>query len=342
MLIELNRPHIKSEWLNGIESFLKEYNYDHDTITKKFEAKVCEYTNSRYSLAVSNGTSALLMILMALKDGNQNEIISQNWGHPALYKCCKHLGFDLVPVEMNLKTLTMDEQELERSVTNQTRAIVHIENNGILGNIETLSDIAKSKGVPFIEDAAPSLIQKYKGTNAGTIGEVGFYSFSPTKPMTSGEGAVIVTNSSHMYEKLKTIRYNPDYINLTTSLNFNLSPFLMAYLMEQFDSLSEIATNREWAHRTYQKYGLDIYEHESVTNRYPYAMYLSNWAPLISSKLNKFSIGHRYGYYPVYDQSLRVSGEIQSSIIDLPCAHLSEDQIKTICTLIKGVENDSI
>jgi len=239
-------------------------------------------------------------------------------------------------------SLTFDLNDLSKSLTDKTLAVVQIQNNGILGDIRSILNLIRDD-IFFIEDAAPSMLQSYDEKRAGTFGNIGFYSFSPTKPMICGEGAVIVTNSKDIYAELSKLRYNSDYLDLNLSFNFNLSPFLTAYLMEQFSSLHEVANARLRAHSLYKKYGLNIYEHQSVSNYYPYAMYKSSKAKTISDKLKKFDIGHRLKYYPVYDSSKPSSLLIQNQLIDLPCGHwLSEDEIKSICTLIKLVENDSI
>jgi dTDP-4-amino-4,6-dideoxygalactose transaminase len=327
---------LKEPWVDKIKNYL--HIRDGHDLEKTIEKKICDYTGSKYCTVINSGTNGLFICLKILSTP-LDEIIISGYGHPATYKCCKNLG--LVPkfADINIETLSMDINKVKELITDNTKAVVHIENNGVVGNdIIALKELCYKNSLYLIEDSAPSLLQKVHGINAGCFGDLGVYSFSFTKPLMCGEGAAIVTDNPEFDNKVKEYRYNSNYMDLTPNLNFNLSPYSISMLLPQFDSLDEVINMRERVHTKYKSFGLNIFEEKGVTNRYPYAMYISENAERVSRKLNSFKIGNRFRYYPVYDKTLKNCLKLQSSIIDLPCHEdLTDREIETICKLIKRV-----
>jgi dTDP-4-amino-4,6-dideoxygalactose transaminase len=338
-MIKANELYLKPEWLDGLESYLSKQSFNHEEITREFESKICELTGSRFAITTSSATTSILMILMMWKT-EINEVILPNYGHPAAKSCCDMLDIKVIPVDINEDTLMPDVTSIEEAITPNTLAYIHIESNAVLGNnIEEIKLLCKKHGVTFIEDAAPSMLQFYGKKRAGRFGDLGIYSFSPTKPLCSGEGSVIVTDSYLQNSVLSKMRSDHDDINRKLSLNFALSSFLIAYLLPQLESLEEIGKKRELNHTLYKENGLNVFEQQGVTNRYPYVMYLSKNASKISNDLKKFKIGHRYKYYPLVDPNLPNSKKVQSQLIDLPCGmSLTPDQIKAVCNIIRRAE----
>ena len=340
MYIKANELYLKSEWLDGLGSYLDKRSLNQAEITEKFESKICKLTGAKYAVTTSSATTSILMILLLWKTPIDNEVILPNYGHPAAKSCCEVLNLKVIPVDVNENTLMPDVKSIKKVITNNTLAYIHIESNAVLGNnIEEIRSLCKKRKILFIEDAAPSMLQFYGKKRAGRFGYLGIYSFSPTKPLCSGEGSVIVTESYLQYKVLLSTRSDHNYINTELSLNFALSPFLIAYLIPQLESLEEIGKKRELNHMLYKENGLDIFEQPGVTNRYPYAMYMSENADKISNELKKFKIGHRYKYYPLIDPTFTNSNKIQSQLIDLPCGvSLTPDQIKAVCNIVRRAE----
>ena len=324
------------------QKYLSEYKFNHNEIVGQLEDKTCEHTGSRYAIAVNSATSAILMVLIhlqtILKDG---EILIPSYGYPAVYKACKILGLKPVVVDVDEKSLTIDLHRAEEKITDKTLAMFNIENNGVLGNLQLKKEFCSEHNIYFIEDAASAMVQNYNGQTAGTFGDIGIYSFSPTKVLNSGEGGVIITDSKELYTKLKELRYSANFSrSKPLSLNFNMSPFLAAMLIPQFESIEFIKSFRSKIHDSYISAGLKIFEYDSVSNYYPYAIYQSVSAREISEKLRRLKIGHRFQYYAVVEDC-EVANKIKSTTIDLPLFHdMGKSQIETICSLIRRMEND--
>jgi dTDP-4-amino-4,6-dideoxygalactose transaminase len=250
-------------------------------------------------------------------------------------------------VDIKLETLAMNPDDLLNTVSQQTVAVVHIGNNGVIGSdIEMIKEICDENGVCFLEDSAPSMLQFFNGKRAGCFGDLAIYSFSATKPVTCGEGGVILTDNKEYYDKLKVLRHTPKYYNLEPSLNFCLSPFLAAYLLPQLndDYINESLVLRETIHETYKSFGLEPFENEGVTNRYGAVMYLSKKASTISKRFDTFGVEHRYQHYTLYDDpdKFPISKMVIDQIIDLPSHyHLKEEEIMSVCNIIKMVEKNA-
>jgi len=337
------QPYLKEKFLNNLGQFLNTYDYYKDGVTELVENQIQQHTGREHAILVNSGSNALWMILssIAFPDG---EVIFPNYGYPSIWKVCHMLGLKPVPVDIKEDTLSMNPEEVSKAVNGHTCAIVHIGSNGVVGSdIKEIAHIAKYQAMcPFIEDAAPSLLQEFNGKRAGTFGDIAMYSFSATKPITCGEGAVIVTNNEKIYNDLKMFRYNGNYNNLSTSLNFSISPFLAAYLSPQLEEnyLNEIIQQREKVHKMYKDGGLNVFEDEGITNRCGPVMYLSDQAKKISNKFNVYGIEHRYKYYPNFVNHLPVSKKVRNNIIDLPSHfRLNEKQVKFITGVIRSVEN---
>lgn len=334
------QPYLKEKNLNRLGEYLKDYDYYNKGMTRLVENQIETYTGRNRALLVNSATNALWMILRAIGISN-GEVIFPNYGYPAIFKICHLLGLEARPVDIKEDTLSMNPEEVRKAVNGYTVAIVHIGSNGVVGSdIEEIRQIAKYQDMcTFIEDSAPSMIQEFKGKKAGTFGDVSVYSFSPTKPVTCGEGGVIVTDNDDLYKELLQFRSSSYHSNVP-SLNLNMSPFLAAYLSPQLQEnyLDEVINHRERIHGLYKEHGLKIFEEDGITNRYGAIMYLSENAEKISNKFNLYGIEHRYKYYPTYT-GMPVSTKVRNNIMDLPSHfELNHKQISFICGLIRSIE----
>lgn len=330
----------KQEFFNSMCGYIESYDFYNEGIIEILEKKFVDFTGAKNAICVNSATNAIFMILYFVKDKSidKNEVIIPNYGFPAAFKVCKFLDLRVIPVDMNIETLSTNLDSMREAINKKTLAYIHVESNGVLGRVDMIKDII-GKDFIFIEDSAPSMLQTLNGKLAGTFGDVGIYSLSPTKPICCGEGAVILTDDDDLALGLRSIRHS-SYNSSDISLNFTISPFLAAYVLPQFDCLSVVSEMREKTHNEYKKY-IDIFEQEGVTNNYGAIMYLSRKASFISEKLKRGGIEHRYKYYPLIEDDVNrfpVSSKIRKEIIDLPIHHdLTPEQIKYICHIVRSV-----
>jgi len=338
-MIKRVSPFYKSEWVDAIKTYLQNYEFWHEGIISEFEKMTASHIKRKYGLATNSTSSSIFMCLYVWSKmhPDKNEVIIPNWGYPASFKTCNVLGLTPIPVDID-ETLCMNEIGVYKALTSKTLAVIHSENNGVIGNPQAIKAIL-NPNILFIEDCAPSFIQEA----AGECGDVSMFSFSPTKPLMAGEGSCIVMDNDILYEKLKKFRYIGDFNNKELSLNFNMSPFLAAFLIPQFDYINYIIEKREWIHNEYKKY-INIFDEGEGKNRHGSIMYLSKKANIIHQKLNLFKVENRYKYYPCYSMDRnKFSGahKVRDEIIDLPINYdLTVEQIKFICDIIRRVESD--
>jgi perosamine synthetase len=336
-MIRRTKAYYRNDWGQSLLSYISSYDFcDDQTMTNRLEDRFKELFDRQYCLAVSNTSSAIFMCLYiwSKRFPGKNQVIIPNWGYPAAFKACKVLGLKPVPVDICRDTLGMVASDIQNCLTAETLAVVHIENNGVIGDPFSIREVIPHD-VLFIEDSAPSMTQE----NAGKYGDVSMFSFSATKPLFAGEGSIILTDSREIHDDLRLLRHTPDYENMDGTLNFLLSPYLAAYILPQISSLNDIQKMRQKVHDKYRKH-LNILE--DGNNSHGMIMYLSEHAKEIHERLNFFSIEHRYQYYPLYNKDpdmFPVSHRVYNELIDLPMHHeLTDEQIKSICLIIKRVE----
>lgn len=179
-----------------------------------FEKKLAEKVNSKYSLFVCNGTAALKLGLIALGVKPGDEVITQSFTFVATVEAILELGAIPVITEVD-KTLNMDSLDLERKITDRTRAIIPVHMAGVAAKMDEITAIASKHGIPILEDSAQTLGATYKDKMLGTIGDAGIYSLDIGKVITTGEGGVLVTDDEELFLKARAYsdhghEQNPD------------------------------------------------------------------------------------------------------------------------------------
>lgn len=179
-----------------------------------FEKKLAEKVNSKYSLFVCNGTAALKLGLIALGVKPGDEVITQSFTFVATVEAILELGAIPVITEVD-KTLNMDYLDLERKITDRTRAIIPVHMAGVAAKMDEITAIASKHGIPILEDSAQTLGATYKDKMLGTIGDAGIYSLDIGKVITTGEGGVLVTDDEELFLKARAYsdhghEQNPD------------------------------------------------------------------------------------------------------------------------------------
>ena len=168
------------------------------TYTQQFEQWISKFTGSKYCSVVPNGTMALIISLMSLGIKPDDEVIVPAMSMIATAYAVSFLGAKPVFVDINGSgCLNMDL--VKNAITSKTKAILHVSFNG---RSNDLTDF----GLPIIEDSCQSLGSYYKGRHIGTFGDIGCFSLSPHKIISTGQGGLIVTNNKHIHEIVEHIK----------------------------------------------------------------------------------------------------------------------------------------
>jgi len=204
---------------------LSEGNY-----VSKFEKNFSKFVHSKYSIAVSNGTAALEIAFRTIDINNKEVIVPTNTFFATIIAIIKSGGKPILCDNEN-NSPDLDVNEIKKKITKNTKAICVVHVGGIISEkISNLIKICKKKKLFLIEDAAHAH-GSYLNRNlyAGTIGDIGCFSFYPTKVMTTGEGGMITTNNKKLYSIMSSYKNfgrgpNPQIINFLGS-NYKISEF---------------------------------------------------------------------------------------------------------------------
>lgn len=174
--------------------------------TREFEKAIAEFVGSKYCTVVSNGTVSLFVALRALGIGKGDEVIVPDMTMVASANAVELTGAGPVFVDVEKDTLCLDLDEVEKKITKKTRAIMPVAFNGRFPDMDKLLKIAKKNRLFIVEDAAQALGSFYKNKHLGSIGEIGSFSFSTPKIITTGQGGALVTDDEKLYEKMVRIK----------------------------------------------------------------------------------------------------------------------------------------
>ena len=164
----------------------------------EFERRFASMCGASYSLAVSSGSATLRVALAALGVSPGDEVITQGFTFIATWEAIIESGAIPVFTEVD-DTLCMEPADLERKITERTKAIIPVHMIGAQANIKEIMTIANRHGIPVIEDTAQAAGGTLDGNYLGAFGAMGIFSFDPVKTMTTGEGGMIITNEKDLY-----------------------------------------------------------------------------------------------------------------------------------------------
>jgi len=213
---------------------------------EKLEQKIADYSESAYAVGVSSGTDALLISLMALEIEPDDEIITTPFTFFSTAGVISRLNAIPKFVDIDPVTYNMDPSKIELAITRRTKAIIPVHLFGQCADMDPILQTASNHHIPVIEDAAQSIGAQYKHKKAGSMGTFGIFSFFPSKNLGgAGDGGMVVTQDSSLYDKLKILRVHgsrPKYFHKIVGGNFRLDALQAAVLLVKFkylDSWSE-------------------------------------------------------------------------------------------------------
>lgn len=174
--------------------------------TQELEEAICLFTKSPYCVMTNNGTVSLILCLLALGLTPGDEILVPNLTMIATPNAASLLGLKPVLVDVDKETLCLDLTKATRFVNSRTKALVYVAFNGRSGNMKEVLVFCKKNGLALIEDAAQALGSYHHGKHLGTFGNLGSFSFSVPKIITTGQGGAVVTNDRSLYRKVRGLK----------------------------------------------------------------------------------------------------------------------------------------
>jgi len=236
------------------------------------EETLARYSHVRYAVGVASGSDALLLSLMALGIGNEDEVLLPSFTFFATAGSVSRLGAIPVFVDIDQKTYNMAPSRIEEKITPRTKAIVPVHLFGQCADMNPILQIAKAKKLFVIEDAAQALGAEYKptagseGLRAGQMGHLGCFSFYPTKNLGAfGDAGMVVTDNPDLAEKIRLLRVHgsqPKYFHKQIGINSRLDTLQAAILLVKFKYLEKWTAERQKKAQRYHRLFEDL--HASV------------------------------------------------------------------------------
>ncbi len=176
-------------------------------IVEDFEKTFASYCGVQYAVGVGNGSDALVMALKACGVKTGDEVITTAMSFSATAEAITSVGAKPVFVDCTRNTFCIDPSDVEKKITDKTKAIIPVHLYGQCANMDAICEIANTHSLKVIEDCAQAAGATYKGKKAGSLGDVGCVSFFPTKNLgCAGDGGIIITNNECIYRQCRAFR----------------------------------------------------------------------------------------------------------------------------------------
>lgn len=322
-MIPYGRQTIDEADIEAVVKVLKSDFLTTGPVIEEFERRVAEYTGAKYAVAIANGTAALHAACFAAGIGEGDEVITSPITFAASANCALYCGATPVFADIDPKTYNIDPQDIERKITERTKAIIPVHFTGQPCDMDEIHAIAKKHGLMVIEDGAHALGAEYKGAKIGGLSDMTEFSFHPVKHITTGEGGMILTNNEELYERLKLFRTHGItrdvrfmekndgpwyYEQIDLGYNYRITDFQCALGISQMDKLPGFLARRREIARIYDeafagKSNIEIpFQKEGCTNAYHlYVMRVKNGKRKeVFEQLRGAGIGVNVHYIPVY------------------------------------------
>jgi dTDP-4-amino-4,6-dideoxygalactose transaminase len=206
-----------------------------------FEQRFASYCGAKYCIALNSGTSALHLALLASGIGPGDEVITVSMTFVATTAAILYSGAKPVFVDIDPHTWTINPALIEAAITPRTKAILPVHLHGLMADMDPIMDLARRHGLVVIEDAAQSHGAKYKGRSAGSIGDIGCFSFYPGKNLGAyGEGGASVTNDPELARKMTLLRdwgQESKYYHVMAGYNYRMDAVQGAVLTVKMDQI---------------------------------------------------------------------------------------------------------
>ena len=278
---------------------------------EKLEERIARYCQTEYAVGASSGTDALLISLMAAGIGPGDEVITTPYTFFATVGSIVRVGATPVFVDIREDTYNIDPEAIIDKITKKTKAIMPVHLYGQCCDMDPILDLAHSHDIMVIEDAAQAIGSEYKDRRAGSMGDMGCFSFFPSKNLGAfGDGGIVTTSSGMLYEKLKILRVHgsePKYYHKVIGGNFRLDALQAAIVLVKLSYLDEWTSARQANAGLYRelfiKEGMDDLIRLPVekNGRHIYnqfVIFVQNRRDELRGFLNESGIGTEV-YYPV-------------------------------------------
>jgi dTDP-4-amino-4,6-dideoxygalactose transaminase len=324
-----------------------------------FEDEFAAYCGTSECIALNSGTSALHLALLAAGIGPGDEVITAPFTFIASVAAIGYVGARPVLVDIDRSSFTLDPTAIENAITPRTKAILPVHLYGQTADMDPILELAHRHGLSVIEDAAQAHGAKYKGRPAGSVGDIGCFSFYPGKNLGAyGEGGAVTTNNPEYARMIRMLRdwgQDRKYHHVLRGFNYRMEGFQGAILRVklrhleewtearraramQYDQLltsSGVETPKQmpWARHVYHVYTVRANERDNLQARlHAEGIQTGVHYPVPAHLQPAFAdLGYALSSFPVAEAAAR-------QVLSLPLyPELSSQAIAEVCRVVKEV-----
>lgn len=206
--LPFSRPTIGQEEINEVVDSLKSGWITTGPKVQKFENNFARFVRSPYAISVNSATSGLHLAYLASGIKPGDEVITTPLTFISTISMLLSIGAKPILADIDLKTLNIDSEKIEKKINKKTRAIVPVHFAGLPCDLDKIHALAKKFKLKVIEDAAHAVGSKFKGKMIGSLSSITVFSFHPIKNMTTGEGGMITTSRKDWAETMTLLRFH--------------------------------------------------------------------------------------------------------------------------------------
>jgi dTDP-4-amino-4,6-dideoxygalactose transaminase len=350
---------IKHEVQAAIHGVLETCQFTLGPEVAKFEEEFAAYCASSQGIGVNTGTSALHLALLAANVGPGDEVITVPFTFVATVAAIGYTGATPVFVDIDPLTFTMDPQALEAAITGRTKAIIPVHLYGQMADMDPILAIARKHKLVVIEDAAQAHGAEYKGRRAGSVGDMGCFSFYPGKNLGAyGEGGMVTTSNPEYARTIRILRdwgAETKYRHVLKGYNYRLEGIQAAVLRVKLRYLEGWTEARRAAAKTYDRLltGSGVVTPKQATdNRHVYHIYAVRtqqrqlWQEALQSRGIQTGIHYPYPIHllPAHADLNYEQGRFPHSeraaleVLSLPMfPELTEKQTEAVCQAVRAL-----
>lgn len=371
-------------YLSGPSITQKEIDYVTDAVTnswygkadkynKLFEKSFADYLGVKYAIALPSCTSAIHLALLATRIGKGDEVIVPDVTWIGSSAPITYVGANPVFCDIDENTWCISVDSLENYINSNTKAVIPVDLYGNIPDMDKIYDIANDHDIVIIEDAAEAIGSEYKNRKAGSLGDIGVFSFHASKTLVTGEGGMLTTNDKNVYDRCLLLRNHGRAIeksklfwNIEIAYKYRMSDIQAALGLAQLERIDELVSRKRQIFRWYRDELDDLIKSGIIKMNYE-PSYIKNtyWMVtiVINSKLNinkeiiielmkNKNIDCRPFFYPLsmipayshleniekYRQNNIISYDISSRGINLPSGmNMDKEKVIYVCNNLKSI-----
>ena len=352
MNIPLSKVYIDEEMKKAVLEALESGWYILGERVREFERRFAEFCGVKHAVAVSSGTAAIFLTLLAYDIKRGDEVLVPSFSFIATASPVLFLQAKPIFVDIDPRTYTIDPRKIKKKISERTRAIIPVHLYGHPADMDPIMEVAEENGLIVVEDACQAHGAEYKGQRIGGIGHAACFSFYPSKCMTvCGDGGMVTTNDEEIAKRIRMLRNHgrtKKYVHEMIGYNLRFNEIQAAIGIKQLEKLPSFIERRRKIAEIYNRHleGVVTTPVEEEWARHVYYVYVirtkerDNLQKYLKSK--GISTGIHYPV-PIHKQpailrslgtqpALENTERCASEVLSLPMfPELSQNEVEYIC-----------